>query len=208
MKINNAKLKAKIVFKLRNFIAILPYHLLVMSGVAIISLIFNKWLEAIVFLSAFFSLRYKFPTTYHAKHIIVCMTITNGMFALSIILCPYINTYIFGGLLFGYVDTFILWYVQSRQHLKEEKECADKIVSVLSQKLKELENPQAVLLDKCRNAKLSKRDTEIAIKYFHEKQTPKEIWIWLCNSKEYDSIEWDSVYRLLIRIGNKLNIKK
>lgn len=208
MKTSKAKLKAQLVFKVRNFIAVLPYHILVMSGVAIISLIFDKWLEAVVFLSAFFTLRYKFPTTYHAKHIVVCMTITNGMFALSIVLCPYINTYIFGGLLFGYLDTFILWYVQSKQHLKEEKECAEKMVSVLSERIRQLENPYDTLLEKCRNAKLSKRDTEIAIKYFYEKQTPKEIWIWLCESKEYDTIGWDSIYMLLIRIGNKLDIKK
>jgi hypothetical protein len=49
---------------------------------------------------------------------------------------------------------------------------------------------------------------KIAIKCFIEKLTPKEIWLWLCDSKEYETIEWDSVYKLIVRIGNKLNMKR
>lgn len=78
----------------------------------------------------------------------------------------------------------------------------------LKLKLESYENPHSRFKEQCRKAKLSKRDTEIAIKYFVEKNTPKEIWLWLCEQNQYDYIEWDSVYRLLIRIGNKLNIKK
>lgn len=205
---SNPKLKAKIKFKVSSFVATLPYHILVMSGVAIFAFIFNKWFEAIMFLVAFFTLRYKFPTTFHAKSIVYCMLITNGMFAASLVLCPYAETYIFGAMVFAYLDTFILWYIQSKQQLHEEKLCAELMVNELSAKLQEYQNPNQELIAKCRKAKLSKRDTEIAIKYFIEKQTPKEIWNWLCSQREYDIIEWDSLYILLIRIGNKLNIKK
>lgn len=205
---NRAKLIAKLKFKVRSFIAILPYHILVMSGVAIFSFIFDKWLEALCFLIAFFSLRYKFPTTFHAKKILHCMLITNGIFALSIVLCPSIYMYIFGSLLFAYLDCFLLWYVQSREELKQDKECAEWFVRELTFQLKQYQNPHEELLAKCRSAKLSKRDTEIAIKYYEEHLTPKEIWLWLCDHKEYESIEWDCVYVLLWRIGNKLNIKK
>ena len=205
---NRAKLIAKLKFKVRSFIAILPYHILVMSGVAIFSFIFDKWLEALCFLVAFFSLRYKFPTTFHAKKILHCMLITNGIFALSIVLCPSIYMYIFGSLLFAYLDCFLLWYVQYREELKQDKECAEWFVRELTFQLKQYHNPHEELLAKCRSAKLSKRDTEIAVKYYYENQTPKEIWLWLCDHKEYESIEWDCVYVLLWRIGNKLNIKK
>lgn len=208
MKINSAKLKAKIVFKVRNFIVILPFHILVMSGVAIISFIFDKWLEALFFLISFFTLRYKFPTTFHANKVLHCMIITNCMFAISIVLCPSIYMYVFGSLLFGYLDAFLLWYVQSREDFKRQKECAEWFCRELIAQITGKQNPYEELLERCRNAKLSERDTEIAIKYFYKRQTPKEIWLWLCESKDYETIEWDSVYRLLIRIGNKLNIKK
>lgn len=163
MKINKVELKAKIIFKIKNFIAILPYHCLVIGNVAIFALIFNKWLEAVMFLTSFFSLRYKFPTTFHAKSIVNCMLITNIMFILSVIFSPNINSYIFGALVFAYIDTFVLWYIQTKENLKQDKECAERLVIELNKKLKEYENPLYTLIDKCHNAKLSKRDTEIAI---------------------------------------------
>lgn len=204
----NAKTKAKIKFKIKKFIATLPYHILVMSSVAIFSFIFAKPIEAVMFLTAFFALRYKFPTTFHAKSIVTCMVLTNAIFALSIILCPYTNTYIFGALVFAYIDTFCLWYIQSKETLKAQKEYAEQVAVELRAKLAELENPHQEIIDKCRIANLSKRDTEIAIKYFVEKNTPKEIWNWICESREYDDIEWDSVYRILVRISSKINMKK
>lgn len=197
-------LRVRIKFALSNFMLLLPYHLLVMSSVLITALIFNKWIEALMFLVAFFTLRYKHPTTFHAKSIIICMVITNAMFALSVVLCPYANTYLFGALVFAYLDTFILWYIQSKENLRQDKECAELYAKDLEEKLKQYQNPHEDLLIKCRQARLSQRDTEIAIKYFVEKQTPKEIWVWLCNSREYDNIEWDSVYQLLWRIGKKI----
>lgn len=202
------KLKAKIKFKLKSFIAMLPYHFLVMGSVAIFALIFDKWIEAVLFLVAFFALRYKYPTTFHAKSIITCMVLTNAMFAFSVILCPYADSYIFGALVFAYLDTFILWYVQSKETLKAQKLYAEQVANELRLKLAKLENPNQEIIDKCRSAKLSKRDTEIAIKYFVEKNTPKEIWTWICESEEYNNIEWDSVYRILARISHKLNMKK
>lgn len=203
-----ATTKAKIKFKLRNFAAMLPYHILVFGSVAVTSFLFGKWLDAVMFLTAFFALRYKFPTTFHAKSIVTCMVLTNAIFALSIILCPYTNTYIFGALVFAYIDTFCLWYIQSKETLKAQKEYAEQVAVELRAKLAELENPHQEIIDKCRIANLSKRDTEIAIKYFVEKNTPKEIWNWICESREYDDIEWDSVYRILVRISSKINMKK
>ena len=199
------KSKAEIVLIIKEFIATLPYHILVMSGVAIISFIFNKWLEALCFLISFFSLRYKFPTTYHANRILHCMIITNCMFALSIVLCPSIYMYLFGGLLFAYLDAFLLWYVQSREEIKQDKETSEWFAKELIFQLRQEQNSYKALFDKCRKAKLSQRDTEIAIKYFYKRQTPKEIWLWLCESKEYETIEWDSVHQLLWRIGKKIH---
>lgn len=203
-KIDFVKLKARIKFEIKSFIAILPYHILVMSGVAIFAFIFDKWLEALCFVVSFFALRYKFPTTFHAKKILHCMAITNATFALSIVFCPSIYMYVFGGLLFAYLDCFLLWYIQSREDIKQDKECAEWFVRELTFQLKQYQNPHEQLLEKCCLAKLSKRDTEIAIKYYEEHNTPKEIWLWLCERKEYETIEWDSVHQLLWRIGRKI----
>ena len=184
--INNAKLKAKIIYGIKNFIAILPFHILVMSSVAIISFIFDKWLEALFFLISFFTLRYKFPTTFHANKILHCMVITNCMFAISIVLCPSIYMYVFGSLLFGYLDAFLLWYIQSREDFKRQKECAEWFCRELIAQITEKQNPYEELLERCKNAKLSERDTEIAIRYFYKRNSTKDIWLWLCEQKQYE----------------------
>ena len=210
---SNARKRAELIYGLRDFIKTLPYHLLVMGSVFIISAIFNKWIEAVCFLTAFFSLRYKFETTYHCDSILWCMVFTNLTFAISIIICPPVYMYILGSLLFAYIDCLILWFIQDR---KEKKFQNEKLANTLREVRAELDkyleetklDPKSVLLEKCRLAGLGKRDTELAIRYYYEQHTPKEIWLWLCEHKEYESLEWDSVYVTLNRIGKKIKTIK
>lgn len=207
--LNNARKRAEFVYKLRYLIKTLPYHFLVMSSVFIISAIFNKWIEAICFLTAFFSLRYKFETTYHCDSMLWCMVFTNLIFAISIALCPPVYMYVFSSLIFAYVDCLILWLIQDR---KETKFQAQKLCQTLHEVRQELDeyleetkkDPKELLLEKCRIAGLSKRDTTLAIMYYYEQQTPKEIWLWLCQQKEFEQIEWDSIRKVLWRIGKKI----
>lgn len=122
---NNLKKKAEFVFKVREFIRILPYHILVMGSVFIVATIFGKYLEALCFLTAFFSLRYKFPTTYHSDSVIVCMTLTISIFSLSIVICPPIYTYVFFCILFAYLDCFILWFIKDHKDQKMHNKIID-----------------------------------------------------------------------------------
>ena len=133
------------------------------------------------------------------------MIITNAMFLLSVILCPQIKTFIFGGLLLAFANGGILCGIQWIETLRQDKESAEINLEAANKMLAKSRNPTAKMIEECRKVKLSKRDTEIAVKYFVEHQTPKEIWTWLCQNKEYDTIEWDSVYNLLWRIGRKIN---
>jgi hypothetical protein len=206
MKRNSIQRKAKLVYNLKNFIITLPFHFLVMGSVFVIAFIFGKWFEAVSFLVAFFSLRYKFDTTYHSKSIVICMTCAISMFSLSIAICPPVYMYVLASIGFAYLDCWLLWFIQDRLEKKQDLEVLSNLNLELERKLlnnnkDELEE----LTERCRKADLSKRDTEIAIMYFYNKHTPKEIWLYICENKEYESIEWDSVYKLLWRIGRKIN---
>ena len=137
---NKLRTKAKILYAVRDFIHTLPYHLLVMGSVFVIAIIFKKYAEAICFLTAFFSLRYKFDTTYHSDNIVVCMTLTISMFCLSIVMCPPIYMYISLSILFAYLDCFMLWFIKDRLDKKEQnKYLQAKLDEVFSQ-LKEYRN--------------------------------------------------------------------
>ena len=210
MKKSKARIKAELVYKLRYFIRTLPYHFLVMGSVFIISFIFSKWIEAVCFLTAFFSLRYKFETTYHCDSVLWCMVFTNLMFALSIIICPPIYMYVFASIVFAYLDCLILWFIQDRKEKGHLNSKLEKELLVLRDTLdKYLEehhkDPKEEFLNKCRNAKLGERDTILATMYYYEQKTPKEIWLWYCGQKQYEPVEWNTIYQILWRIGKKLN---
>lgn len=208
-KLSNSRRKAEFIYKLRYFVKTLPYHILVMGNVFLVAFIFNKYIEAGCFLISFFSLRYKFETTYHSDSMLLCMVFTNLIFALSIILCPSVYMYIFGSVIFAYIDCLILWFIQDR---KEEKQMNKKLNLMLDDVRKQLDDyvaktrldPKDELLQKCELAQLSDRDTKLAIMYYYERKTPKDIWLWYCQQKEYERVEWATIYQTLWRIGKKI----
>lgn len=158
------------------------------------SLIFGKWVEGVVFFFCHWFVREQFAKQYH--HIIpaMCRLITSVVFFFGVsFVLP------FGFSLFSAIPIcyFISWVGYTKKQADYyELEC---------ERLKEKYcNEKEEILLKCRKAKLSQRDTEIAIKYFYENQTPKEIWFWLCQHKTYEPIEWDCLYVLINRIGKKL----
>ena len=199
----NLKARAAIKYRIRHFIMALPYHFLVMGSVFLIATLFDKYIEAICFLIAFFSLRYKFPTTYHSDSIAVCMTLTISIFGVSIIICPPIYMYLLVSILFAYLDCFLLWFIKDRLDLRDEKDRLLHLTMELETELKKGEKSEEdLLLEKCAKANLSSRDIMVAKMYLLERKRPKEIWKWLCNNNE--NVEYDYVYLLLNRINKKL----
>lgn len=58
-------------------------------------------------------------------------------------------------------------------------------------------------IKKCKKAGLNELKTEIACKFFFEKKTPQQVWLWLIDNdiKDY---EWDYVRNLKCRLKKKL----
>ena len=165
------------------------------TAIFVPSLIFNKWIEGVVFFICHWLIREQFPKQYHRSTHAMCRVLTSTIFFFGVSFILPLCWSLFSAVPICY---FISWvgltkkqadYYELKYKLIIEKYCNDK----------------EDLLVKCRNANLSQRDTEIAVKYFYEKQTPKEIWLWLCEHKVYEPIEWDSVYHLLWVINKKLN---
>ena len=131
---NNLRKKAEVVYAIRSILSTLKYHILVMGSVFIVATIFSKYIEAICFLTSFFSLRYKFPTTYHSDSIVVCMTLTISIFGVSIILCPPITMYVIFSIGLGYLDAFMLWFIKDRQDRIEYNKILEDKINELSYK--------------------------------------------------------------------------
>ena len=195
---------ARLKYKLRRFIYTLPYHFLVMGSVFLVATIFNKYFEAVCFLASFFSLRYKFPKTYHSDSVLICMALTISIFTLSIIICPPIYMYLLVSIVFAYIDCLALWFIQDRLDLIAEKnKLVQQSIDLLAQLKSQEKDATTILLERCAIAGINERNTKIAVMYYIERKTPKQIWKWLCENNE--NMEIDSVYILLNRINKKIN---
>lgn len=166
------------------------------------ALIFGKWLEAIIFQLCHWFIREQYPYQYH--HIVpaICRIITGSVMFFGVSFVLPIELSLISAIPICY---FVSWvgFIKKTSDINEVK--ARELQEELERLKEQLVNtPRQQLIDKCHNARLSKRDTEIAELYYIDKWRPKEIWLWLCQHKEYEPIDWDSVHQLLWRIGNKI----
>lgn len=164
------------------------------AAIFIPALIFNKWLEAVVFFVCHWLIREQFPKQYHHIVLAMCRLITSAVFFFGVSFVLPKELSLFSAIPICYL---ISWVGFTKKQADDyEVQC---------ERLREKYcNEKENLLVKCRKANLSQRDTDIALLYFYERKTPKEIWLWLCEHKVYEPIEWDSVYVVLNRIGKKI----
>lgn len=168
--------------------------LVVIIASLIPALLFGKWLEAIIFLICHTLIRPQFPKQYH--HIIpaMCRTISAVVVFFGTSFMLPLSWSLFSAVPINY---FISWV----GCVKRDRDDLELRCMWLREKL---QDPKEQILIKCRKAKLSDRDTKIAIMYYVERKTPKDIWLWYCSQKDYEIIEWNTVHQILWRIGKKL----
>ena len=161
--------------------------------------------DCFVFYIPFWYIRINFSATYHSdswKHckmwtrIMLCV----GVFTLWVLPVEYS---LFNGLFVAFACCIVLYLValevsEKKLLIKENQELNKQIVEFLEKE----QDPKEKLLKLCEENFISERDTKIAIKYYIERQKPKQIWEWLCNNNE--NMELDSVYKLLNRLNKKL----
>jgi hypothetical protein len=169
--------------------------LVVIIASLIPALVFGKWIEAVIFILCHTLIRPQFRKQYHHVIPAICREISGvvAFFGISFVL-P------LGWSLFSAVpiNYFIGWI----GCIKRDRDDLEVKCMWLRDKMQQ---PETQLILKCRMAGLSERDTKIAKMYYIDRKRPKDIWYWICEHKEYDSIEWDSVHQLLWRIGKKIN---
>ena len=188
------KSKAEIIYNIKHFINTLPFHFLVMGSVFIVATIFDKYIEAVCYLTAFFSLRYKFPKTYHSDSIVICMTCTISMFCLSIIICPPIYMYLLVSILFGLLCSFILWFIKDRQDLVEYKKYSESFKLEIATKEQ--------IVSRCKMLRYKADKIELAVMFFVDKLTNKQVYDYMCKNNMY--VEYDTIATYRYRMSRKL----
>lgn len=169
--------------------------LVVIIASLIPALIFGKWLEAIIFILCHTLIRPQFKKQYH--HIIpaMCRSISGvvAFFGISFVL-P-LSWSLLSAIPINY---FISWV----GFVKRDRDDLEVKCMWLREKLAQ---PEVKFFEKCRKAGLSERDTKLAKMYYIDRKTPKDIWLWYCQQKEYENVEWSTIYQILWRIGKKIN---
>ena len=161
--------------------------------------------ECLVFYIPFWYIRVNFSNTYHSDSWDHCKFCTRlmlciGIFILWVLPLPYS---LFNSLFVAFACCLILYLVaissDEKKQLKRENIKFQKDIELT---LQEQQDPKVALFNRCADLNISARDTQVAVLYYIERYTPKQIWHWLCDHRE--QMEYDSVYKLLNRLNHKL----
>lgn len=195
MKICSLKARSKIFFayilheiELKGIIYLKssPIYVLVIGYIALLAYLTNKPLEAVFQVCAFLFLRYKFNTTYHAQNTALCVFITLCAISYAIPSTPRLSVMLFGGIGTSFVVCFLAYIAQVVVDARKPKKFDIATCS------------REEFIRRCREVKLTKDCTDIALAYFYD----KSMKIWDI-ARQY-AIDYDYTKVKLNRIKHKL----
>ena len=133
-------------------------------------------------------IRVKIETKYdvfHLASIFACMVLSTFISWFGLYISMPINISLISNIIVGVAFAMISWLIQDIIKIRE--------------RLNEKEN----LIARCKALNYNELKTEMAVKFFVEKQKPKEVWLWLCETQE-NPISWDSVKNLKSKMKKDL----
>lgn len=162
-------------------------YLVILVALFTISWLCNKVINTIIILMSYGGTRWVFPITYHAKTDRGCLFFSIACFSIAIIIVLPISLSIIASVVVGMIISTFLFFLQYFIDLKARTKVADK----------------ELFIEKCKKLGYNDLKTKIAIKFFIDKEKPKDVWLWLLETKQAD-IEWDSVNKIKYRMKKEL----
>lgn len=145
--------------------------------------LFDRLLETIFMVGGFMATRFCVPKIYHFNTTQKCISVSTMTFLFGLaILCVPDNISFTWNIAIGAVIPIIM-YIESL--LFEPQTDTYKIIQL------------------CKKHNYNNLKTEMAIKFFVDKEKPKDVWLWLCDTQD-DPIEWDSVKTMKYRMKKQL----
>lgn len=140
----------------------------------------DKLLLAPPLVVAFRLVRVKIETKYdvlHCASIFACMIASTLICLFGLYISLPMAVSLISNTVVGVGFAIITWYIQDIINIK--------------QRLNEKDN----LISRCKAHNYNELKTEIAVKFFIDKQKPKDVWLWLCETQDFP-MSWDSVKNL------------
>lgn len=180
--LKNLKAKTKIAIKFYG--RLIGGYAFFFLFVALVGFILDKVIETAFILIGYFMTRFVVPKIKHFNTTQKCISITTATFVFSIaIFCIPKNTSLVWSILVGCTIPLIM-YAES---LLFDVKITDK----------------EKLINLCKLHNYNELKTEMAIKFFIEKETPKDVWLWLCETKQ-NPVEWDTMRKIKYRMKKDL----
>jgi hypothetical protein len=157
----NAENKLKLVL----FFESVPVYILVFGLCFACAFFYDKYIEAVLFLTGFFSLRYTFKKTYHSNSTAICLFITISMFLFGITISVSIRISLFLNILISLAMCFGLYHTQVYIDLKAENAMLKKEFELKSAKSLQEMTPEE-FDSYCRHRGLNDMEVQIARKIY------------------------------------------
>ena len=178
--------KVKIDWGFKAFV--LTVEILTLIGIFGGAWIIDKTLLAPPLIISFRLIRLKIETKYdvlHMANVLTCMIVSTAIcvFGLYISLPETIS--FISNIIVGVGFAIITWHIQDIINLKKSLNAKDNLIA------------------RCKEHNYDELKTQIAVKFFIDKEKPKQVWIWLCETQKYP-MEWDSVKNLKYKMKKDL----
>ena len=174
-----AKTKLNIKFYSRKVGGYLAFILVVLC----FGWLFDRLLETIFMVIGFMSTRFCVPKIYHFNTTQKCISVSTMtfLFGLAILCIP--------------DNVSFVWNVAVGMCIP--------IVMYIESLLFEPQTEKDKLIELCKKHNYNELKTQIAIKFFVDKEKPKDVWLWLCETQD-NPVEWDSVKTMKYRMKKQL----
>ena len=144
----------------------------------------DKLLETVFIIAGYFATRFSVPKIKHFNTTQKCISVSTMTFLFAIaILCIPKQISLVWSMCVGTIIPLIM-YAES---LLFDVKLTDK----------------EQLIKLCKEHNYNELKTEIAVKFFIDKEKPREVWLWLCETQE-NPMGWDSIRTLKWKMKREL----
>lgn len=178
--------ESKITLGFRIFI--ISTEIIILLAILIGAWLINRLLIAPPLIVSFRLIRLKIETKYDVFHmatILGCMTVSTLICLFGVYISLPIGTSLISNIIVGCGFAIITWHLQEIIELKKSLNAKENLIA------------------RCKEHNYDDLKTQIAVKFFIDKEKPKQVWLWLCETQKYP-MEWDSVKNLKYKMKKDL----
>lgn len=148
----------------------------------------DKLLIAPPLIVSFRLIRVKIETKYdvlHCASIFACMIVSTLICWFGLYLSLPVAVSFISNIIIGVGFAIITWHIQDIINIKRKYTFKDELIF------------------KCKQLGYNELKTEIAVKFFVDKEKPKAVWQWICETRPM-AMSWDSVKNLKCKMRKDL----